>query len=100
MAALRTLQVRVKRGAAWLDTNHPKWADRIDVPALSLSNPCQCVLGQLFGNFWIDPSGDRCDTPIGKYERAKALGFCSPYLEGYSVLDRLWRHQIKKRLAA
>lgn len=63
-----TLQDNVARGAAWLDTEVPGWAERIDLSTLDLRSSSRCVAGQLFGN---------PDNP-------------NPFQHGYAVMmDRL-----------
>jgi len=42
----------VKRGAALLDTYEPGWADRIDLNALDMDFADQCILGQLYGDYF------------------------------------------------
>lgn len=43
-----TLRDNVARGAAWLDTEAPGWAERIDPSTLDLWSSTYCVAGQLF----------------------------------------------------
>ena len=49
MADYRT---RVARGAALLDAERPGWADQIGADTLAMESCDQCVLGQLYGNYW------------------------------------------------
>lgn len=48
---METIQQRVDRGVAWLDKNHPGWADRIDLNKFEMNNCFNCVMGQLTGDF-------------------------------------------------
>jgi hypothetical protein len=41
-----TLADNVARGAAWLDTVAPDWADRVDLSTLDLRSSTHCVAGQ------------------------------------------------------
>jgi hypothetical protein len=43
---------RVAQGAALLDAEVPGWAQRIDLPSLSMRDGSHCVLGQLFGDYF------------------------------------------------
>lgn len=43
-----TVDERVERGVAFLDRTQPDWKDRVVVNTLTLSSPCDCVLGQVF----------------------------------------------------
>jgi len=45
------LQERVRAGAAWLDGVDPSWRERIDLGRLQLAECCECILGQLYGNY-------------------------------------------------
>lgn len=45
------IAARVARGVALLDEQHPGWHDRIDLSSLDLSEPCLCVLGQLYEEY-------------------------------------------------
>lgn len=42
------MTLAVKRGAYWLDSVYPEWAQRVDLDALNLNNCFKCVLGQIF----------------------------------------------------
>jgi hypothetical protein len=44
-----TIESRVARGAALLDERLPGWDGLIDLGRLSLSSPCNCILGQTWG---------------------------------------------------
>ena len=48
------LKEAVKRGAAWLDANHPGWREKINLAELEMEHCSKCILGQLFGDY--DPS--------------------------------------------
>jgi len=50
-----TIDERVAAGAKWLDEHRPGWWQRIDLDTLNLGDPCQCVLGQLYGHFVYAP---------------------------------------------
>lgn len=43
-----TAEVRVARGAAWLDEKYPGWYSKIDLSVLDISDCYQCVLGQVY----------------------------------------------------
>lgn len=42
---------RIARGAALLDEQRPGWRDEIDVETLDLASECDCILGQLHGDY-------------------------------------------------
>ncbi len=39
---------RVAKGAAWLDTERPRWWRSVKVTMLDMEKPSMCVLGQVF----------------------------------------------------
>ena len=45
--AVRTIQSRIKKGVALLDSTIPNWADMIDPARLNISNASDCVIGQI-----------------------------------------------------
>lgn len=45
-------RARVAKGAAHLDQVRPGWFNQIDTGILNLVQPCFCVLGQLYANFY------------------------------------------------
>lgn len=52
MITLDDLRPRVAAGAEWLDKHYPGWMDTMTPSQLDLSSTCNCVLGQVCGNFW------------------------------------------------
>jgi hypothetical protein len=52
------MQARVGLGAEWLDAQiaehvvEPGWRAKINLRTFDMTNPCRCVLGQVFGNYW------------------------------------------------
>ncbi|TDB90877.1 hypothetical protein E1264_03360 [Actinomadura sp. KC216] len=45
-------ETEIKRGAAYLDRVDPEWVKKIDLDLLSINDPKDCVVGQVFGDFW------------------------------------------------
>ena len=45
-------QEQVEEGAAWLDEYDPGWDERINLAELELNDCKQCVVGQLFGDYY------------------------------------------------
>jgi hypothetical protein len=43
------MRENVQRGVELLDKVRPGWAEEIDIGNLVLSDPCQCIIGQLTG---------------------------------------------------
>lgn len=40
------MKLCVKRGAHWMDENHPGWAEKIDFNTLDMSSCALCIIGQ------------------------------------------------------
>lgn len=67
----RLMERRVREGIAYLDANAPDgWRSKINLRNFNMAEPCQCVLGQVFGYYWdavqdlagIDPDADQAPT--------------------------------------
>lgn len=50
-----TIEERVEAGAALLDREHPGWWRTIDVDKLAMEDKCRCVLGQIWGDYYLAP---------------------------------------------
>lgn len=48
---MSTITERVAAGAAFLDEREPGWDQRISLDELSIGSSCNCILGQLHGNY-------------------------------------------------
>lgn len=46
------LDERVERGALHLDEHFPGWANKINLKTFNIRNAEQCVIGQLYGDYW------------------------------------------------
>jgi hypothetical protein len=99
------LAERVAAGVAWLDQNVPDWSGRIDLGDLNLAVCDDCILGQVFGNYWDAPldaerSSDGKPLVFGNYDAvATGLGFQGNWFE-YKYLGTEWRRVILARRAA
>lgn len=95
------LEERVALGAATLDAAWARdggWAGKIDGERLDLADPCDCVLGQLYGSYAYGLSG------LNISGAALVYGFTgSPALGDFEdqvpELRRLWVGEIERRLA-
>lgn len=89
-------QERVERGAALLDERLPGWAQEIYVENLDLSDSCDCVLGQLFGDYLkgVRVLGLADET----WAEPARLGFHRPDRRTqWETLSRAWRSLIARR---
>ncbi len=85
-------EAAVTRGIEWLNANVPHWREKIAVETLDLQYPCDCVLGQLDGDFY-QAVWDR------RLERAEVLtyGFATSSGIPYRTLTAAWRRALKAR---
>lgn len=94
---------RVAAGAAWLDANVEGWLDSIDLDTLAMEMCEQCVLGQLFGDYF---NADLMDDDFN-LEYPATLGFdlldCqlarSHDRRQWAELTNAWRELITARRA-
>lgn len=101
---MTTIAERVEAGARWLDANRPGWVQRINLDTLDITDPCGCIIGQVYGDYWRGP--DELFTVTDVEERvaawcadepARDLGFNG---EGqYDELEGAWRELILARRA-
>lgn len=116
-------QAAVDKGAAVLDRRRPAWFTRINCKTLDLSSGCDCILGQLYGEYGATALqralgrafSSLFNTPF--IRSAERHAFCSTQAmdrwmeEGpeatydlrhdacYHLLDRMWLKKIEERLA-
>jgi hypothetical protein len=101
----RQMQVRVGRGAEWLDAReHPSWRQRINLRNFDMTNPCRCVLGQVFGNYWdalVDHGPDPVVDADGEvHEWEVEHGFNLPQDQeddaDWDALERAWVNYLRE----
>lgn len=112
-----TYDTRVRRGAEFLDEHRPGWASRIDLETFCLTDPCECVLGQVEDDYYKGlanlglPSGIPSDFDgrfgIYKNDKAHDLGFfensllendCDPHRDRrWDDLHETWVAIIRQR---
>ena len=81
----------VERGAALLDEKMPGWESRIDVQRLNIASANDCIIGQLYGRYWLG-----CDSLDLNYFGGAALGFFGTIIQ-MDVLTEAWRRLIAER---
>lgn len=87
-----TIEIRVARGAKWLDVKYPGWWQVIDLGTLELSSCNRCVLGQVYSK--VIPEGERSQLlaqvlgTMARPERLEAMGEMAEGTRwgGYNVL--------------
>ena len=97
---------RVARGCDWLDQRRPGWWERTDLDELLMREPCQCVAGQEFGDFYKTPLMDKEAIEFGFLALSSIVfGLTTPgeranTIEAeYDALDDEWRKVIEERRA-
>lgn len=103
-------QLAVKRGACYMDENHPGWASKINFDLFDMSNCQQCVVGQAIGKYgdaiaqasgsWAY-SSEGSDWAIGHGfdVTAKAFDESENGVNAYIELETLWTEQVRERLS-
>jgi len=97
-----SLAARVRAGVAYLDRNKPGWHELVIPEALSMASSCNCVLGQVYGNFFDVQEVLFGDDFVVQTAR---LGFdadaegTGPSEVQFAALKRLWSFVIRQRLA-
>lgn len=80
------------RGARYLDRTMPGWWRRVDPTDLDLGCPCNCVLGQLEGDFYEAVYLRRLSKA-----RAEHLGLTAPRPMRWSSLTNAWLAIVRRR---
>ncbi len=82
----------VRRGAALLDTRLPGWWEVLDEDTLDLGNQCNCILGEIFGDY------DKGQQILGLSDtEAKHYGFFTRGTQLWDTLTDGWRVIITQR---
>ncbi|MFI7072076.1 hypothetical protein [Micromonospora sediminicola] len=94
----RALTERVELGMAWLDARLPGWDELVDLDRLNVENPCDCLLGQTYGEWDLHTLGIDID-------QLAALGFDASsshddMADEYAALTEVWRTAIERRRGA
>jgi hypothetical protein len=83
------IPVSVEHGAALLDERLPGWRAAIDADSLDLSSGCDCVLGQVFGDF----NKGEAVLDLSRAD-SRRLGFFVSGGTTYTRLTAAWRRVI------
>lgn len=103
---ISTIAGRVAQTCHMLDSIQPAWYKYIDRTLFDMGNPAQCIVGQIFGNFFtadITRLGYAYNPKDARQERAQRMQFCYEHaLAGeksqYPTLTALYMNQITMRL--
>lgn len=94
---------RVVKGAAYLDRKVPGWFKKVKIGnRLLMWSSCDCVVGQLEGNFWLTVRRWMGGKRTLEKERAWVVsrGFWTLLEDDYPPLRRAWVAAIRERRAA
>ena len=82
---------KVRNGAAYLDEHVPGWRYTIDADRIDIGSRCDCVLGQLLGDFYELP---RLGMSFSSVVR---LGFDTDDGDrGVQELNQAWRDELNQ----
>jgi hypothetical protein len=94
---------QIARGADWLDEQKPGWELMIDLSSLDLTDPCLCVLGQVFNHGEYAVAGYHwARNELIDSDEVVACGFTfstlSSHDTAWQILNDEWAAFIKNRL--
>ena len=92
MMPMVTIAERVRVDMALLDRERPGWIEEIDLETLDMGDLWHCVLGQVYRHY--DKAPRRTVRSIG------TTFLCTSHRDTWDGLERAWKRQIRKRLAA
>lgn len=100
---MATAQEYAARGADLLDRYRPGWAEEIVPEGLDLADPCDCILGQIYGQY--DEGCTELSEDDGFYgSSAEAYGFTTPLgwpgHPHWGLLETAWLNEIAIRVMA
>ncbi len=90
---------RVAAGMAWMDQHAARdWRGRVNLWNFNMEEPCLCVVGQVFGDYWqaiftlegIVASGDYPDVVDWEVEHGFNLPEGQDDPEDWDTLERAW----------
>lgn len=82
----------ISAGIKFLDANvRPDWRALINLDSLNMERTADCILGQIYGNYWNALDGLRIS-----HEEAKGFGFAShdSSVASYGRLGAAWRETL------
>jgi hypothetical protein len=95
-----TVRERVRRASRFIDEHYGRgWHRRVSIRRLDMSDGCECILGQLEGDYgdYYD-AVDRLDL---SFDDATRLGLHRDWRgPRWETLDEAWRDEIRERRKA
>lgn len=87
----------IEKGVEFLNKIYLDWLSKIDLEKLNMDKPSCCILGQLYGNFYVAQNIlDMSD------ENSDKMGFSVPtisyfdelYIEKWDILQKEWVNKL------
>lgn len=102
---METVEVRVARGAEWLDATSPGWEHKVNAATLRVAFTWKCVLGQVFegveqgvGGFIYAVGLPGCQaTDMGFAGGDDRDAYPSQVMASFAKLDEAWLTLLKSR---
>lgn len=102
-------KLAVKKGASWLDENHPDWVMDIDLSRLEMDSCVNCVIGQAVGDYHFTVSKASSEGIWGNWAQEHGFTCHSNYPPetesvteqmdlNFRQLEVLWTEEVQKRL--
>jgi len=87
----------IEKGVEFLNKVYPDWLSKIDLEKLNMDQPSNCILGQLYGNFYV--AQNILDMSDKNYDK---MGFTVPIVlyydehdnEKWDTLAKEWKEKI------
>jgi hypothetical protein len=87
----------VRRGARLLDREAPGWERKIDLDTLDLEHTCNCVVGQVYGDY--DEGIEQLDGDAESHPERYGFDIDPAADYEYESLTERWRGFLKRRLS-
>lgn len=80
-----------------MDEVRPNWAEKIDLNIFNISSGCDCVLGQVYGEYSNGARFLKKKRGLDMNDRFRH-GFIATGRQDERDLDKAWIHEIETRL--
>lgn len=86
------------QGARLLDSAMPGWASKVDAERLDQQTTKNCVLGQVYGDYWHGLDGLGLEFG-GQFKYGFSMPYSTADFEKWQVLTDAWRAEVRSRQA-
>ena len=87
----------IENGVEFLNKVYPDWLSKIDLEKLNMDQPSNCILGQLYGNFYVARDIlDMYDNDTNKMGFTVPIVLCYDEhdIEKWDTLTKEWANKI------